>query len=151
MRGLPNMFMTQHGIHNKRTMPQRCVGYESLKRGGLALLIISLFVISPFAIAAPSTLRITLGTFAPYYSPEMVHIGTGTSVSWENPTSDLHTITHDGCKSNDRCAFDSGPLGPNRTFTVPHLPPGVYPYHCLFHPIMQGTLVVTESATPSET
>ena len=145
------MFMTQHGIHNKRTMPQRCVGYESLKRGGLALLIISLFVISPFAIAAPSTLRITLGTFAPYYSPKLVHIGTGTSVSWENPTSDLHTITHDGCKSNDRCAFDSGPLGPNRTFTVPHLPPGVYPYHCLFHPIMQGTLVVTESATPSET
>jgi hypothetical protein len=145
------MLVTQNEIHNRRTMQNRYVGNGALKRRGLALLIISLFVISPFAIAAPSTLRIILGTFSPYYSPKFVHIGTGTSVSWENPTADLHSITHDGCKTGERCAFDSGPLGPNGTFTVRHLPPGHYPYHCSFHPIMQGNLVVTEADTSSET
>lgn len=150
MRGLIDMFVTHNGMHNRRTMQTRSVGNWPLKRRGLVFLIIGLLVISPFAIAAPSTLRITLGTFSPYYSPKFVHIGTGTSVSWENPTADLHSITHDGCKSGERCAFDSGPLGPNGTFTVGHLPPGSYPYHCSFHPIMQGTLVVTGSDTSGE-
>ena len=144
------MFVAQNGIHHRRTMQHRYAGFGALRRGRLGLLIISLFVMSPFAIAGPSTLRITLGTFAPYYSPKFVHIGTGTSVSWENPTSDLHSITHDGCKTGERCAFDSGPLGPNGTYTLRHLPPGHYSYHCSFHPIMQGNLVVTEADTLSE-
>jgi plastocyanin len=151
MRGFAKKVVTQNGIHNRKSIQERYVGYETLKRGGLALLLISLLVISPFAIAAPSAFRITVGTFFPYYSPEFVHIGTGTPITWENPTSDLHSITHDGCKTGEGCAFDSGPLGPNGTYTVRHLPPGHYPYHCTFHPIMRGTLVVTESDTSSET
>jgi hypothetical protein len=132
-------------------MPPRSKGDERFKRGGWVLLLTSVLLISPLALAAPSFLRITLGTFSPYYSPNIVYIGRGTPVSWENPTADLHTITHDGCKTGEGCAFDSGPLGPNGTFTVRHLPPGHYPYHCSFHPIMQGILVVTESEAPSDT
>jgi len=132
-------------------MKKRCIGYERLKRGGVVLLILSLFLIGHSALAAPSTFRITIGTFFPYYSPEVVHIRTGTSVSWENPTADLHSITHDGCQTGEACAFDSGPLGPNRTFSLRQLPPGHYSYHCSFHPIMRGTLVVTEPHAPSET
>jgi plastocyanin len=150
------MLVTQNRFHNRRAMQKRCFGYEPLKRGGLVLLMVSLFLIAPFGIAAlsavSSTFRITLGTFSPYYSPKFVHIGTNTPISWENPTADLHSITHDECKTaGERCVFDSGPLGPNGTFTVRHLPPGNYPYHCSFHPIMQGTLVVTASDTSSET
>ena len=151
MRGFANMFETHNGIHSTRTMQGRYLGKGALRRGGLGLLLISLLVISPLAVAAPSAFRITVGTFFPYYSPELVHVGTGTPISWENPTSDLHSITHDGCKSGEHCAFDSGPLGPNGTFTVRHLPPGYYPYHCSFHPIMRGILVVTESDTTNET
>jgi plastocyanin len=151
MRGFAKKVETQNGIHNRKSIQERYVGYETLKRGGLALLLISLLVISPFAIAAPSAFRITVGTFFPYYSPEFVHIGTGTPITWENPTSDLHSITHDGCKTGEGCAFDSGPLGPNGTYTVRHLPPGHYPYHCSFHPIMRGTLVVSESDTSNKT
>ena len=145
------MLVTQNKIYNRKTMKKRSVGYERLKRGGIALLIVGGIFLGSLAVAAPSALRITLGTFAPYYSPKFVHIGTGTSVFWENPTADLHSITHDGCKTGEGCAFDSGPLGPNGTFTVGHLPPGSYPYHCSFHPIMQGTLVVTEADSSSET
>ena len=110
-----------------------------------------LLAIGSLAMAAPSTLRITIGTFAPYYSPAFVNINTGTPISWDNPTSTLHSITHDECKKGARCAFDSGPLGPNGTFTVPQLSPGSYPYHCSFHPIMRGVLVVKDSESPSET
>ena len=149
------MWVRQNEIHNKKMIQKQPRGYESLKRGRFVLLIVCLFLIAPVAMAAnsvtPSSLRIILGTFSPYYSPKFVHIRTGTPISWENPTADLHSITHDGCKTGERCAFDSGPLGPNRTFTLRHLPPGHYPYHCSFHAIMQGTLVVTESDTPSET
>lgn len=149
------MRVTQNEIQIKRMIQKQSRGCESPKRGRFALLIICLFLIAPFAMAGnsvnPSSLRITLGTFSPYYSPKFVHIRTGTPISWENPTADLHSITHDGCKNGERCAFDSGPLGPNGTFTVRHLPPGHYSYHCSFHPIMQGTLVVTESDTSSET
>ena len=151
MRGFANMFETHNGSHNTGTMQNRYVSNGALRRGWLAILFISLLVFSPFAIAAPSAFRIIVGTFFPYYSPELVHIGTGTPISWENPTSDLHSITHDGCKTGEHCAFDSGPLGPNGTFTVRHLPPGHYPYHCSFHPIMRGTLVVIESETSNET
>lgn len=145
------MLTIQNEIYKKSPKLKLYGRYDTLKGRGFFLLVASLFLINSFAVAAPSALRITLGTFAPYYSPKFVHIGTGTSVFWENPTADLHSITHDGCKTGEGCAFDSGPLGPNGTFAVRHLPPGQYSYHCSFHPIMQGTLVVSEADSSSET
>jgi plastocyanin len=145
------MLGTKDGIHNKGPIQKRTLLSQQLIRGGLVLLMVGIFLMSSFAIGAPSALRITIGTFAPYYSPTFVHIGKGTPISWDNPTADLHSITHDECKTGERCAFDSGPLGPNGTFTVRHLPPGSYSYHCSFHPIMRGVLVVVESGSSSET
>ena len=140
-----------YGIHNNGPMRKRTLLSQQLIRGRLLLLMVGMFLMGSFAVAAPATLRITIGTFAPYYSPTSVHIGTGTPISWDNPTADLHSITHDGCKTGEGCAFDSGPLGRNGTFTLRHLPPGSYSYHCSFHPIMRGVLVVVESGIYSET
>ncbi len=122
-----------------------------LQRKILGLFLASLFTMASLALAAQSTARITIHTFAPYYSPTLIHIGTSTPISWDNRTGALHSITHDECQNGTHCAFDSGPLGPNSTFTIPHLPPGSYHYHCSFHPIMQGVLVVQESDSPRET
>jgi plastocyanin len=137
-------------IDNSFPLQQRLLGSVLLKRRILGLLLVGLSIIGSLAIAAPSTLRITIGTFAPYYSPTFVHINTGTSISWENPTSALHSITHDECKNGALCAFNSGPLGPKSTFTIHQLSPGSYSYHCSFHPIMRGVLVVQESDSPNE-
>jgi plastocyanin len=115
------------------------------------LLVATMFLVISPAIAAPPGLRITIGTFEPYYSPTLAKITTDTTISWKNPTSNLHSITHDGCKEMGICAFDSGPLGPNRIFSLDKLPPGYYPYHCSFHPNMQGVLVVMESDDGRET
>jgi len=146
------MLGAKDGIHKRGPMRKRTLLSQQLIRGGLVLLMVGIFLMGSFAVASPSTsLRITIGTFTPYYSPTLVHIGTGTPISWDNPTADLHSITHDGCKTGERCAFDSWPLGPNGTFTVRHLPPGSYSYHCSFHPIMQGVLVVVESGSSSVT
>ena len=112
------MLGTKHGIHNKGPMRKRTLLSQQLMRGGLVLLMVGMVLMGSFAVAAPSTLRVTIGTFAQYASPTFVHIGTGTPIFWDNPTADLHSIIHDGCKTGERCAFDSSPLGPNGTFTV---------------------------------
>ena len=145
------MRVTQTGISKRRRMWKRSGEFALLKGPVFIFLMVSLLMINSFALAVPSTLRITIGTFAPYYSPTLVHINTGTPVSWNNPTAALHSITHDECKNGPRCAFDSGPLGPKGTYTVHQLPPGSYSYHCTFHPIMRGVLVVRDSENPRET
>ena len=144
------MSVTKYGINKKMVLGKRSFVIKPLKIGGLVLLMISIALMVSFASGATSPLRITLKTFSPYYSPNFVQIGAGTPISWENPTAALHSITHDECQGGEKCAFDSGAIGPNRTFTVDHLPPGYYPYQCRFHPIMRGTLVVLESHSPSE-
>ncbi len=117
----------------------------------LVLFVGSMFFVIFPAVAASPGLRITIGTFSPHFSPNFANIKTGTTISWENPTTQLHSITHDACTTGHRCAFDSGPIGPNQTFSINDLPPGSYPYHCSFHPNMRGILVVRESDVASET
>lgn len=134
-----------------KTIGKGAVFNMPLFREGLVLLMVVSGLMVSVAIAARPTINITLGTFFPYYSPTSVQVGPGSSISWENPTADLHSITHDACRTHDPCAFDSGAIGPNRTFTVHQLPPGRYPYHCSFHPIMKGVLVVNELEFPGET
>ncbi len=120
--------------------------------GILVLLLLSIVLFGSLVVASPSsTLRITIGTFAPYYFPTFVQINSNTSISWENPTSALHSITHDDCRNGARCAFDSGPLGPHSHFTIHQLSPGSYSYHCSFHPIMRGVLVVQDMDNSNET
>jgi len=145
------MSIIKHSVDNWITVQRRVRESVSLKKGLPGIVMISLFVVGSLAVAAPSTLRITIRTFAPYYSPTFVHINTNTSISWENPTSALHSITHDDCRNGAQCAFDSGPLGPNSNFTVHQLSPGSYSYHCSFHPIMRGVLIVKDTDNSNET
>jgi plastocyanin len=97
--------------------------------------------------ATPPHFAITIENAAPYFSPVAATVATGTSIRWDNPTPTEHTITHDGCIVDGPCAFDSSTMLPNAHYTVPSLPPGRYPYHCRVHPIMRGTLTVTDAAT----
>ncbi len=138
------------GLTRKTNLHHWAFSHTLLKIGGLIVYFICTMIVVSMATATPSRL-ITLGTFSPYYSPKLAKIETGTSISWTNPTGNLHSITHDACKTGDRCAFDSRALGPNQTFTVINLLPGRYSYHCTFHPIMRGTLIVMTPAIPTDT
>lgn len=143
--------MIKKESNHKEVLGKGAFGNKLLARGCLAILVVNLCLMGALASAAPSPLTITIGTFFPYYSPKSVQIRSGVPITWENPTVDLHSITHDACRTHESCAFDSGAIGPNRTFTLDQLPPGHYPYHCSFHPIMRGVLVVQESEFPEET
>lgn len=48
-----------------------------------------------------------------------------------------HTYT------SDDGLFDSGPLDPGETATLPSLEAGTYPYHCEIHPDLTGELVIS--------
>jgi plastocyanin len=95
--------------------------------------------------ATPPQFQIIIESGSPYYIPASAKVPTGAPIRWDNPTASPHTITHDGCLTEEGpCAFDSGAINPNQSYTLPGLPPGKYPYHCRLHPIMRGVLTVTD-------
>lgn len=79
------------------------------------------------------------------FSPSVITITTGTVVTWTNVGSFPHTTTSDIGSSDP---WDSGTLNPGGTFTRTFNSPGVYGYHCGFHPSMQGTIVVLAPQPP---
>jgi len=106
----------------------------------------------PTSAAAPVA-SVLMDSGSPYYVPASVTVTAGAAIRWDNPTPTHHTVTHDGCFQEDaRCAFDSGAVDPDGSYTIPSLPPGRYPYQCRIHPIMRGLIIVTESTMmPSQT
>jgi plastocyanin len=109
-----------------------------LTLGGIWLCIPSPAVATPFGIAIDSSF--------PYFMPMAATIAPHAPIRWENTTGTHHTITHEGCERGGVCVFDSGMLAPDRSYELPGLPPGTYPYLCRVHPIMRGVLLVQESS-----
>lgn len=101
---------------------------------GIALSVATL--VSAAGAAASAAIQIVDFAFA----PAEVSVEVGEDVTWTNADQSGHTVTADGG------AFDSGSLGPNGTFTWAADAPGVYAYHCAFHPSMTGTVTVVEPA-----
>ena len=83
----------------------------------------------------------------PYFSPSHMRLTPGISITWENSTSEPHSIVSDDCASLSRCSFDSGLIRPRGQFELTHLAPGHYAYHCGIHPFMRGILTI--QAPPS--
>ncbi len=75
------------------------------------------------------------------YSPSTLTVAPGATITVKNEDTAPHTVTatnpHNG-------AFNTGDIQPgsNATFKAPTTP-GTYPYICLIHQFMHGTLVVS--------
>ncbi len=111
----------------------------------IVVLAVGLLAAWPTAATPPYT-AIVIDSGSPYFVPKSATVSTGAPVRWENPTPTEHTITHMGCmEEGGSCAFDSGIVLPNGTFTLPGLTPGRYHYICRVHPIMRGTITVTDA------
>ena len=73
------------------------------------------------------------------YLPPSVSVPAGTTVTWSNDDTAAHTVTS---SPESPMLFDSGLFMPGATFDVEFEEAGEYPYLCIVHPWMVGTVTV---------
>jgi plastocyanin len=76
------------------------------------------------------------------YAPNPVQVSTGATVTWTNDDAQPHTATS-GQNATPDGTFDSGIMAPGATFSHTFTAAGEYPYFCLLHPNMVGTVSVS--------
>lgn len=70
------------------------------------------------------------------FGPSTLTVKAGTTVTWINDDDAPHTVT-----AVDR-SWSSGDLPPGTRYQRAFTTPGTYAYICLYHPWMQGTVIV---------
>jgi plastocyanin len=77
------------------------------------------------------------------FSPSTLQVSTGTTVTWKNTTSVVHTVTS-GTGGNHDGLFDSGNMQAGAEFSFTFSEAGTFPYYCIPHlnSGMTGTIVV---------
>ena len=77
-----------------------------------------------------------------------VVLGVNSTVVWVNNDTAIHTVTSWG---SGPAVLSSGNISPNytkqNTYAHTFTSPGVYQYHCVIHPWMQGSVTVLASNT----
>jgi plastocyanin len=72
------------------------------------------------------------------YSPTIIQVISGTTVTWTNNDSVVHTVT------DLNGTFDSHLILPNTIWKHDFFNEGKYNYFCTLHPWMKGLVIVTE-------
>ena len=86
------------------------------------------------AAGGPST--VAIAEFA--FTPQLLTVAPGTTVTWTNQDSLGHSVVATGE------SFESGSLDSGTTFQVRFDTPGDYAYFCGIHPTMTATVTVTD-------
>src|SRR5688572_8085435 len=76
------------------------------------------------------------------YQPNPVQVSVGSTVTWTNNDAQPHTATS-GENATPDGRFDSSIMAPAATFDHTFTEAGEYPYFCLLHPNMVGTVSVS--------
>src|SRR5215208_1974590 len=81
------------------------------------------------------------------YQPNPIQVSVGNTVTWTNNDSQPHTVTS-GSNGQPDNKFNSSPnfsplLNPVQTFSFTFTQAGDYPYFCMLHPNMVGTVSVS--------
>lgn len=77
------------------------------------------------------------------YSPSNLEVEAGTTVTWENKSDLVHTVTSGSDRTADGM-FDSGNLSEGDTFSYTFNEVGVFDYFCMPHQNMTATITVVE-------
>lgn len=72
------------------------------------------------------------------FSPAIITIPKGTTVTWTNKSDASHTVT-----SDSGTFTGSSTLPENQTFQMTFNTAGTFTYHCEIHPYMKATIIVT--------
>lgn len=84
--------------------------------------------------ANPNALNVSIQNFA--FNKSEMTIAVGTTVRWTNKDAVAHTVT------SDSLVFDSGNMPNGAIFEYTFNTEGTFPYRCVPHPSMQGTITV---------
>ena len=122
--------------------------------------VFSIIVITPSAFADHTTATVTNapGSSIPgcedtadgCFIPSMVTIDVGGEVVWENNDTAAHTITSGSATEGPDGVFDSSLVMAGSAFSHMFDEAGTYPYFCMVHPWMEGTVVVEGASEQTE-
>lgn len=70
------------------------------------------------------------------FTPATITVAPGTTIRWTNKDAAGHTVT------STTGIFDSGSIGGDGTFSLKFDSTGTFPYYCIVHPGMKGTVIV---------
>jgi len=99
------------------------------------------------AAASGTPLTILAGSATqgnPDYDPDALTVAKGDAIAVTNEDSVPHTVTSGEPGPEAGQLFDTSIIegGASATIDTASLEPGEYPYHCMVHPYMTGTLTV---------
>tara|TARA_B100000470_G_C19730496_1_gene364355 strand:+ start:285 stop:839 length:555 start_codon:yes stop_codon:yes gene_type:complete len=83
------------------------------------------------------------------YVPFKVVIDAGSTIMWENVGDQVHTVTS-GTLLEPTGQFNSGLIAPNSSWSLEFTNEGLYPYYCMMHPWMNGSVTVGEKMPVEE-
>jgi len=93
---------------------------------------------APPTAVSGSSAAVTIQNFS--FSPQVITVKVGTTITWTDKDSTAHTVT----SVSGPTSFNSGDLTPSGgTFKFTFTQAGTYSYHCMIHPSMTATVVVT--------
>jgi plastocyanin len=87
----------------------------------------------------PGTNNVTIQSMA--FSPATITVTAGATVKWTNMDAIAHTVT------SDTPLFDSGSLVTNGVYSYTFTTAGTYNYHCTFHSMMTGKVIVNAASS----
>jgi plastocyanin len=105
---------------------------------GAALAAVAAGPRAPSADAAKSA-AVQIDNF--HYSPPMLVVAPGTTVTWKNDDDEAHSVREKDGK------FKSAALDTDDTFSQTFATPGEYEYFCSIHPYMTGKIVVKSAGS----
>lgn len=91
---------------------------------------------SPSQGPAPGENQVDIQGYA--FNPSLITVSVGTTVTWTNLDSVVHTVTSTG----GPVSFDSGNLSQGQTWQFTFAQAGTYTYRCTPHSYMTGTVIV---------
>jgi plastocyanin len=100
---------------------------------GAAAAVVAVVPPAP-SVGAPSPAVVQIDNF--HYSPAMLVVAPGTTVTWTNEDDSPHSVREKDGK------FKSAALDTDDKFSQTFTAPGEYEYFCSIHPYMTGKIVV---------
>jgi plastocyanin len=77
------------------------------------------------------------------YQPANIQVVWGTTVSWTNQDSAVHSVVLPHISDSETDIRESGPLNQGQTFNYTFLARGTFQYYCIEHQYMIGIVIVT--------